>query len=273
MFARTSPLVDVGMAHLHPDSSIYLTKETRDSARSIMTRFVTGEISHSEARSVMQSLVGSPTSIDKLFEVLTVPDEPIPLNTHLACGSEFSSQRHKTQPWTTQEDTRLLAAIHKFGLELWPSVAQFVGNGRTRSQCSQRWIRGLDPRISKDQWTREDEDRLCRLVEQYGQKSWMRIASDLGNRADVQCRYHFMQMQRGAQVKPRIPAAPSRPPLPVPPIIPREKPAVPPPPSLTEAVLADLGNVSVGSAENLPLDAAKGPRRADPLFSSDFWVI
>jgi len=28
-------------------------------------------------------------------------------------------------------------------------VASFVGNGRTRAQCAQRWSRGLNPKICK----------------------------------------------------------------------------------------------------------------------------
>jgi hypothetical protein len=50
-------------------------------------------------------------------------------------------------------------------------VARYVGNNRTRSQCSQRWQRGLDPRISRSRWTPEDEARLIGLVEKYGEKS------------------------------------------------------------------------------------------------------
>lgn len=107
-----------------------------------------------------------------------------------------NSQRKKTRSWTEYEDQRLLAGIHKFGTDNWVSVAAFVGNGRTRAQCSQRWTRGLDPRISKDKWSPEDEESLMRLVIQYGTKSWTRIAQEIGNRSDVQCRYHYKQMKQ-----------------------------------------------------------------------------
>ena len=108
----------------------------------------------------------------------------------------INSQRKKTRSWTEYEDQRLLAGIHKFGTDNWVSVASFVGNGRTRAQCSQRWTRGLDPRISKDKWSLEDEESLMRLVIQYGTKSWTRIAQEIGNRSDVQCRYHYKQMKQ-----------------------------------------------------------------------------
>jgi hypothetical protein len=105
--------------------------------------------------------------------------------------------RKRTRSWTDYENQRLLAGIHRFGTDDWLSVATFVGNGRTRSQCSQRWVRGLDPRISKERWSRDEEEMLDRLVVKYGTKSWTKIASEIGNRSDVQCRYHFNQMKQG----------------------------------------------------------------------------
>ena len=73
-------------------------------------------------------------------------------------------------------------------------MAQFVGNSRTKAQCCQRWSRGLDPKISKIQWTREEDQKLLDLVAQYGQKSWTKIAAEFGNRCDVQCRYRYKQL-------------------------------------------------------------------------------
>jgi hypothetical protein len=100
------------------------------------------------------------------------------------------------RPWTAYEDQRLLAGIHRFGLEEWEVVSRFVGNGRTKAQCSQRWSRGLDPKICKRTWSRDDDDRLIGLVALYGEKSWTRVASELGNRCDVQCRYRYKQLQK-----------------------------------------------------------------------------
>ena len=94
------------------------------------------------------------------------------------------------------EDQRLLAGVWKFGLNNWPLVARFVGNGRTRNQCSQRWNRGLNPVLFKGPWTEEEDEKLVALVKEFGEKSWKRIASVLGNRSDVQCRYHFQQIQK-----------------------------------------------------------------------------
>jgi hypothetical protein len=64
----------------------------------------------------------------------------------------------------------------------------------------QRWSRGLNPSISKSPWSAEEDAKLLTLVTKLGTKSWTRIASDLGKRCDVQCRYRFKQL---TAVKPR----------------------------------------------------------------------
>jgi hypothetical protein len=123
---------------------------------------------------------------------------------HLPFGPNWRRSRpparKKPRPWSMFEDIRLLAGIHRFGLDNWGSVAQFVGTNRTRAQCAQRCVRGLDPRISKDQWSPEDEEHLLLLVREKGTRIWSQIASAMGNRSDVQCRYHFFQMHRDGKL-------------------------------------------------------------------------
>jgi hypothetical protein len=125
--------------------------------------------------------------------ILEVPEEPLPGNSEEIVEGCL---RHKTKQWTAVEDARLLAGIRKHGLENWSSVARFVGSGRSRSQCSQRWQRGLDPRISRSPWTAREDTILRSLVAQYGEKSWIRVSTELWNRSDVQCRYRYMQLQK-----------------------------------------------------------------------------
>jgi hypothetical protein len=207
----------------HPD----LNDSSRDEAESIVARFLVGELSHSQAAALYTAKFKTSAPIDRLGEILSVSSDPIP--PHSLFGD--SSARRKTQQWTAIEDTRLLAAIHKYGTENWNLIAQFVGNGRRRSQCSQRWQRGLDPRISRSRWSPEEEALLLQLVAKHGEKSWIRVSNDLGNRSDVQCRYRFYQIQKG---HPQSDDGAPEPPDPVPERSPIDPPAKPEPENAPE---------------------------------------
>lgn len=104
--------------------------------------------------------------------------------------------RKKPQIWTDFEDKRLLQGVNMYGTDSWNVVACFVGNGRTKSQCSQRWYRGLDPRINKESWNKSEDNNLLSLVEKLGTKSWIKIASYFPDRCDVQCRYRYTQLSK-----------------------------------------------------------------------------
>jgi hypothetical protein len=112
--------------------------------------------------------------------------------------------RRKPRPWSGADDDRLLAAIHQHGLSNWTAVAQFVGGERTRSQCSQRWGRVLDPALSKAPWTAEDDARLMACVRNPGH-GWMQVARAIGNRSDVQCKYRFHQLEKMGLAPPDLP--------------------------------------------------------------------
>lgn len=117
----------------------------------------------------------------------------------LPCEASEDDSKKKSRSWSQVEDTRLLAGIYRNGLDNWSTVAMFVGNGRTRAQCAQRWSRGLNPRISRDTWTQEQETMLMQYVAMFGDKAWTKIATLLGNRSDVQCRYHYMQLAKSGR--------------------------------------------------------------------------
>jgi hypothetical protein len=168
--------------------------EQLDYLESCLAEFLRGSKSAIETGQIFKSALGTVKPFDRITAILQTPDNPIPDFSAFSQGGPNS--RKKTRSWTEYETQRLLAGIHRYGLEDWQSVAAFVGNGRTRAQCSQRWIRGLDPRICKERWSANDDTRLDELVGRFGTKSWTKVASAMGNRSDVQCRYHYKQMQQ-----------------------------------------------------------------------------
>jgi hypothetical protein len=110
-----------------------------------------------------------------------------------------SRSRKKPHSWSLRENERLFAGIQQFGLD-WGAIAEFVGNGRTCSQCSQRWSRSVHPSISHGRWTEAENQKLIGIVREMKKGVWSKIAKIMGNRSDVQCRYQFYQLKRNGKI-------------------------------------------------------------------------
>jgi hypothetical protein len=125
----------------------------------------------------------------------------------IACGAEEEPPpiprklSKRCRLWCHRDDIRLLAGLRRYGLGAWKQISEFVGNGKTSSQCSQRWSRALNPVLSKEQWTDRQDRALCALVAEHGEHSWARVAKELGTRSDVQCRYRFDLLRRARKVE------------------------------------------------------------------------
>jgi len=205
--APFKPLLSVGVQYIK-ETMPKVTIEQIDELERVMDEYIEGKLSFDEASAVFQRVISTSRPLEKIQAVLQIDDSPISqVSDHGSFGfspmfNYSNSSRKKTHPWSEYEDQRLLSGIHKFGLDNWVSVSNHVGNGRTRAQCSQRWFRGLDPRISKVLWTADEEKKLVQLVERHGDRCWTKIASELGNRSDAQCRYHFRQMMKDQEEDP-----------------------------------------------------------------------
>jgi hypothetical protein len=187
-------LIDVTLS-LYPSLDIRVPSELHTRLTDIIKHLIENPTAYPDCAKASAALAGTSHPIDKLIEILQVPPDPIP-NNNDSSSSDGSNSRKKSRPWSPYEDSRLLSGIYRYGIDNWTTISRFVGNGRTRSQCSQRWQRGLDPRLSRDPWTYAEDVCLLRLVQTFGDKSWTHIATKMGNRSDVQCRYRFKQMQR-----------------------------------------------------------------------------
>lgn len=179
----------------------YILDECRDISEKALKHledtvvaWLRGELNPINAHRIFTISIGNAKPLERLNRILSVSEYPIPDSGAVFDDLQGFFLRKRTRPWSDYEDMRLIAGIHKFGLDAWGSVARFVGNSRTKAQCCQRWTRGLDPRLSKIQWTKEEDRKLMDLIARYGPKSWTKIASEFGNRCDVQCRYRFKQI-------------------------------------------------------------------------------
>jgi len=182
---------------------ISVTSEAREAIKNRFLMFIENKITYAEiARDFSTNLLLT-MLLQKLCAIKNTENEK-PLKSikdDRGWGAKVGKNPKKRKepiPWSEYEDNRLFMALHIFGTNFWYNISAIVGNGRTRSQCMQRWCRVLDPRISKKKWTTEEDEQLCALVALNGE-SWLQIASIMGNRSDVQCRYRYKQLKSGKQ--------------------------------------------------------------------------
>jgi hypothetical protein len=184
-------LADIAIATIS-ESRPNLTEAESDQIQVIIANYSEGRITYDKAAELFQDQFHTIGPIDKIRLILEVEETPLP---DLPAGSQVKSTRPMIRQWSRIEDLRLLAGIRKFGVDNWSAVAQFVGNSRSRSQCSQRWYRTLDPRISHLPWNDIDDARLLSLIDVHGKKAWIAVSIEIGNRSDVQCRFRYQQLQ------------------------------------------------------------------------------
>lgn len=115
--------------------------------------------------------------------------------------SAFCARKRKCGiPWTPSEDAALLRAVQEFGCKDWKRVAQFVmdstrtGAVRSSDQCSQHWVRVLNPDIIKGRWTTDEDKLLISAVRQCPPKQWKLVAERLPGRTDIQVRYRLKRL-------------------------------------------------------------------------------
>ena len=185
------PLTAYGISLLKNTSSLQL--QVVNYLETVLDSFIKGQISQQEATHIFAQTAGNSSPVSHIAQILSVSPTPLS-DDHHTNSPDPNGKPKKTRPWSPIEDMRLLAGIHKYGLEAWGTIAKFVGNSRSKAQCAQRWSRGLDPRIAKIHWSPEEDQLLLRSVAKFGVKSWTIVASEIPSRSDVQCRYRYNQL-------------------------------------------------------------------------------
>ena len=160
----------------------------------ILLNYLHGSCTFEEGCDVLQETFGTTWAMDTLRNIMTVTP-PID-DTHGRDVNHHELQRKNIHPWVHSEDMRLLAGILHHGIENWNMISSNFVVTKTRAQCNQRWFRTLDPSISKDPWTQNEDKELIRIVHIVGEKSWAEIGRQLGNRSDIQCRYRYQLLKK-----------------------------------------------------------------------------
>ena len=84
--------------------------------------------------------------------------------------------------WTRNEDEMILNYVLQNGDRDWAKLAALL-NGRTGKQCRERFRNHLDPALSRDPWTNEEDDKLIDLHGKFG-NSWTKLAAFFPGRTD-----------------------------------------------------------------------------------------
>lgn len=166
----------------------------------VLGNYINGTLTIEQASAQITNLGLSLHPLITAHDILATEFEPVPNCIKKKEDPKYAKKRFVCT-WSDNEDKRLIFAIHKYGSKDYETVAKFVGNNRSRSQCSQRWERTLNPYINKAPWTQEEESMLIKAVARYGNKAWTQIANCLNTRTDVQCRYHYKHVLNGKTKK------------------------------------------------------------------------
>ncbi|CAH1453214.1 unnamed protein product [Lactuca virosa] len=97
------------------------------------------------------------------------------------------TRRSTKGQWSAEEDEILCKAVQQFNGKNWKKIAECFKD-RTDVQCLHRWQKVLNPELVKGPWSKEEDEVIVRLVEQYGAKKWSTIAQHLPGRIGKQCR-------------------------------------------------------------------------------------
>ncbi|KAL8188608.1 hypothetical protein R6Q57_029896 [Mikania cordata] len=115
--------------------------------------------------------------------------------TPFQCLSRFQRSLNASiikNEWTPPDDEELRKAVAEYGETNWQLVASTL-EGRTGTQCSNRWKKSLNPlrkRVGK--WD-PDEDKCLKIaVKVFGAKNWNKIANFVPGRTQVQCRERWV---------------------------------------------------------------------------------
>ncbi|KAJ9141518.1 hypothetical protein P3X46_032045 [Hevea brasiliensis] len=97
--------------------------------------------------------------------------------------------------WTKEEDAQLRIAVGTYGEHDWQSVASTL-EGRTGTQCSNRWKKSIHPGNGrKGKWTLDERKRLKVAVMLFGPRNWNKIARFVSERTAPQCRERWVNSE------------------------------------------------------------------------------
>ncbi|OHT09032.1 r2r3-MYB transcription factor [Tritrichomonas foetus] len=105
----------------------------------------------------------------------------------------------KKSKWTNEEDELLRDAVHEHGEHSWKTIATMVP-GRNSKQCRERWTAQLNPCLTREEWSSEEDCVLLQMHTVHG-NLWAKISTCLQGRSSsaVKNRYNWLMRRNMPQ--------------------------------------------------------------------------
>lgn len=98
-------------------------------------------------------------------------------------------EKKKFLEWSKSEDKLLLKLTKNNPRKNWLLISQSIGT-KSIDRCKYRYLQ-IDPKFKRGKWTKEEDERLFRLVQKYG-RCWTLLASIIKKRSGKQIRSRYV---------------------------------------------------------------------------------
>lgn len=119
----------------------------------------------------------------------SVKTEGPPHKKNAHCFKESSSFKNRIHRWSAEEDEVLTQVVNEHGTKNWQTVACAIP-GRNAHSCLSRWKYVLDPAINKGPWSQQEELKLIRAHQIYGNQ-WSKMVKHFPGRTNDALKGHW----------------------------------------------------------------------------------